>query len=544
MKPEQEFLHEMFYKDCLDTSFNNQPIRIQYIDIETEISDIFVRPKDATNRINMITIYDSLTEKFYTWSLEHSEIDFKEEPLCNYPKDKFVFFEFANNESRLLEHFLDWIENNYADVSYGWNTKFYDWPYIVRRIENVLGKNQAKRLSPVGKYSIKEIHQMGNNNIDPDIEVDIAGLFIADGLVLYRDKFLIAPALDGGYNLSNVGEHEKLGRKIEYEGTLKDLYVTDWRRFYEYNVRDVDLVVKLEDKCKLVNLVRKVTSRGLCPYWTIYTSISYLTGSLVAFSRDQMGTIFQSYLNKPNIKEEYEGAFVFPPVQGVYRGGIATIDFNSLYPSSIRASNMSIETYGRSVGLKYSDFGAFVGKMHETDSNGNTESGMQYEGFAGGYVNKEIKVANMTGKMDFSGRVIGTVQPKSEEGDNLRLDGNATLNFNNGTETLSLAFDNWYDVKIEKNGTQGDIHFTNGDVITNDEYKFAAGNELKTDNFINGNYEGKVVEDGVSHYGKIDINYYGNADKPTEATGVLQYVEHLQTGGGVRANMAFGGTRQ
>jgi DNA polymerase elongation subunit (family B) len=58
-----------------------------------------------------------------------------------------------------------------------------------------------------------------------------------------------------------------------------------------------------------------------------------------------MGTIFQSYLNKPNIKEEYEGAFVFPPVQGVYRGGIATIDFNSLYPSSIRAGNMSIETY-------------------------------------------------------------------------------------------------------------------------------------------------------------------------------------------------------
>jgi SAM-dependent methyltransferase len=110
MKPEQEFLHEMFYKDCLDTVFNNQPVRIQYIDIETEISDVFVRAKDATNRINMITIYDSLTEKFYTWSLEHSEIDFREEPLCNYPKDKFVFFEFANNESRLLEHFLDWIE--------------------------------------------------------------------------------------------------------------------------------------------------------------------------------------------------------------------------------------------------------------------------------------------------------------------------------------------------------------------------------------------------------------------------------------------------
>lgn len=206
----------------------------------------------------------------------------------------------------------------------------------------------------------------------------------------------------------------------------------------------------------------------------------------------------------------------------------------------ILEGNMAIETYGRNVGLKYSDFGAFVGERRETDSNGHTESGMQYEGFAGGYVNKEVNIANMTGKMDFSGRVIGTVQPKSEEGDNLRLDGAATLNFDNGAETLSFAFDNWYDVKIEKTGDQGDIHFTNGDVITNDEYKFAAGNELKTDNFLNGNYEGKVVDKSTSHYGKIDINYYGNNDKPVEATGILQYVEHLQQGGGVRANMAFG----
>ena len=113
-----------------------------------------------------------------------------------------------------------------------------------------------------------------------------------------------------------------------------------------------------------------------------------------------------------------------------------------------------------------------------------------------------------------------------------------------GLEFRDLVVYNWYDVRIEKTGDQGDIHFTNGDVITNDEYKFAAGNELKTDNFLNGNYEGKVVEDGVDHYGKIDINYYGNNDKPVEATGILQYVEKRPTGDGVRANMAFGVAKQ
>lgn len=347
MKPEQEFLQEMFYKDCLDENFNTQPLRMQFIDIETEVSDVFVKPNDATNRINMITIYDSLTEKFYTWSLQKTTIDFKEEPLCNYSKDKFVLFDdFNDNEMALLEHFINWIEGNYADVSTGWNIRSYDWPYLVRRIENTLGKTQAARLSPVGKYRIKEVnHDNARADVGAEIEVDISGLFIADGLVLYRDKFLMAPALDGGYNLSNVGEHEELGKKIQYEGTLKDLYVKDWRRFYEYNVRDVDLCAKIIDKTKLVVLARKVAGRGLCPYSTIYTSISYLTGSIVAFSRDQMGKVFQSYLNKPNVKEEYEGAFVFPPVQGVYRDGIACVDFNSLYPSSIRASNMSIETY-------------------------------------------------------------------------------------------------------------------------------------------------------------------------------------------------------
>lgn len=198
----------------------------------------------------------------------------------------------------------------------------------------------------------------------------------------------------------------------------------------------------------------------------------------------------------------------------------------------ILEGNVAIETYGRNVGLKYSDFGAFVGVINGDATN---------EGFAGGYTTKEVKdISKISGEMNFVGRVVGTVQPKSEDGDGLPLGGVATLNFNNGTETLSLAFDNWYDVRIEKTGDQGDIHFTNGDVITNDEYKFAAGNELTTENFLNGNYEGKVVDKSTSHYGKIDINYYGNNDKPVEATGILQYVEHLQQGGGVRANMAFG----
>lgn len=125
-------------------------------------------------------------------------------------------------------------------------------PYLTRRIENVLGKEAAKRLSPVGRYFIKEVnHANKRADAGADIDVAIAGLFNADCLTLYRDKFMVAKP-DGGFSLDNIGEHEGLGHKIHYQGTLRDLYTRDYQRFYEYNVRDVDLLKRIDDKCKLV----------------------------------------------------------------------------------------------------------------------------------------------------------------------------------------------------------------------------------------------------------------------------------------------------
>ena len=345
-KPEQEFLHKLFDEDSFDGSFNKQPLRIHYLDIETEMSERFEKPVDARNRINMITVYDSTTEKFYTWSLEHAKLDFNEEPLCNYSKDKFVLFEFHDDETALLEHFISWVEDNMCDVVYGWNIRQYDIPYIIRRVENVLGKTEAKRLSPVGRYFIKEVnHDNSRAAVDADIEVVIPGIFVADGLVLYRDKFMISHP-DGGYSLDNIGEVEGCGNKIHYDGTLKDLYTKDWQKFYEYNVRDVDLAKRIDDKCKLISQARTVTSCGLSDYNQIYGSISYLINSVSTFAKVHLnGKIFNSYLAEKQNFPQFEGAYVFPTIPGVYRGGIGTIDFASLYPSIIRAINISPETY-------------------------------------------------------------------------------------------------------------------------------------------------------------------------------------------------------
>ena len=370
LKPEQEALHYLFDSIVLTDNFNKQFLRTFFLDIETEISDQFMKPAQAENRINMITIFDTLTQKFYTWSLDHAEISFKEEPLKNEPIDKFVFFEFSNDETKMLDHFVTWWENNYPDVVAGWNSQAYDIPYIVRRLENVLGKSDTARLSPANKYFIKQVnHDNERSNVEAEIEVDIHGIFNADILVLYRDKFHVRAALDGGYNLSNVGEVEKLGRKIEYNGTLKDLYLKDYQKFYEYNVRDVDLLKRIEDKCSLIPLARQICGFGLTNYGAIYSSISYLIGSLISFAKTEMGgKVFNSYLAKRHEFSGFEGAYVFPAMKSVVRGGVACIDFASLYPSTIRAVNASPETFvGKVIAYRRDDTGNITCNINNDD---------------------------------------------------------------------------------------------------------------------------------------------------------------------------------
>ena len=357
ISPEKEFLHKMFDKVALDPTFNTQPIRTQCIDIETEMSQQFEYPKTARNKINMITVYDSLTRKYYTWTTGDCEVDFKEEPLDKMPKDDFVLFKFYGNEPGMLNHFIDWFEENTPSVITGWNIQGYDIPYIINRIERVLGNSDnigtdrlsriTKRLSPVGQVRIRQNNlQNERANKQAEILADIKGIFICDSLILYRDKFKIKNPLDGGHGLSNVGEAECLGKKIEYEGNLKELYEKNFQKFYEYNVRDVDLARKIEDKCKMGQLARMITSFGLSDYNSIYSSIGYLIGSLQMFSRTEMNDlVFPSYKAGKEEGESYEGAFVFEPIPGLYKDGIAVVDYNSLYPSTIRACNISPETY-------------------------------------------------------------------------------------------------------------------------------------------------------------------------------------------------------
>ena len=343
--PEDEFMQQVFWKEAQEESFNKGFQRIFYIDIETEISETSLMPFKALDRINMITIFDNKTDKFYTWSLQKAKL---------VEDGRHVLYDdFKDDEKELLKHFLGFWVTNYPDVVCGWNSWWYDMPYIVRRIENVLGKAQARYISPLEDYIIvhekdpKKRDDKGRPVEKEEIDhIDIKGMFQADALVLYRDKFGVKQALAGGYGLSNVGLAEGLGSKVSYETTLKDLYNQDWQKFYEYNVRDVDLLVDIERKCGLINLARTVAGCGLANYDLIYQSTGYLVPTINIFAlKHREGMVFNTYANNFVKKVPYEGAWVIPPTPGRYSYGTATDDYNSLYPSGMRMMNLSIETY-------------------------------------------------------------------------------------------------------------------------------------------------------------------------------------------------------
>lgn len=379
-KPENEFLHMVFDDVALNEDFNTQKQRIFFYDIETEIGDTFEYAKTANQRINAFTIYDTLTEKYYIWSLQKVNLDFSDEydengnivnecRLKDVPKEKFEVFDFFNdNEARMFVHFLDWWEHNYPDVLCGFNSQSFDDVYLINRIERVLGNPEnvdngstrlsrvTKRLSPVGKVSIRENNvndERANKGAEQISNID--GIFQADMLILFRDKFKIDQPLDGGNSLDNIGEVKCGIHKIHYKNihakghpvvqSLKELYEKDWDRFIKYNVMDVEVLKTVEDVVKTIPLARTIVCAGLCNYDTIYSSISYLIGSLAMFSKTQMKKTMVSFQQKKPTAIAYEGAYVFPPTPNLYNGGVACVDFNSLYPNSIIAGNMSVETY-------------------------------------------------------------------------------------------------------------------------------------------------------------------------------------------------------
>jgi len=323
--PAQQFLVDRYWTTNNDDTFTQHPIKVCFVDIETYSPDAFPVPEIASDTINVITVYDNIQDKFYSWGLGEYKV-----------KDADVEYVNCSSERELLVNFIDYIKSDYPDILSGWNSEFFDIPYLINRINKVVGEEAAAQLSPVSTvYSREMVSQFGKYNV----RWHIKGMSCVDYLDVYK-KFSLG--LRESYKLDSIAEHELGEKKVDYGSTnLASLSVDNWDLFVDYNIQDVRLLVKMEQKLQYLELLRMLAYTGCTQFENAMGTLNVITGASVIQAR-KVGRIVPTFIKK-NDGKKYEGAYVGEPVRG-FQDQIVSFDLNSLYPSIMISLNLSPET--------------------------------------------------------------------------------------------------------------------------------------------------------------------------------------------------------
>ena len=307
-----------------EIKFDKEHIRVFSIDIETATEEGFPNLSQANEEILLITIKDNAHKQIVTFGTR----DF----VSDRPDAKYIK---STNEELMLKTFVDFWQRNCPDVITGWNINGFDIPYLVNRLYRVCGENWVNKLSPWEQVREKDIYANGQN-IKGYV---FTGISTLDYLDLYK-KFTYQN--QESYRLDYIAQVELGEKKLEnpYDN-FKDFYTQDWNKFVKYNIHDVELVDKLEDKMKLIELAFTMAYNAKINYEDVFSPVRMWDVIIYNYLRDRNIVI---PMKEDNTKSaEFEGAYVKDPLVGPHRY-IASFDLNSLYPHLIMQYNMSPET--------------------------------------------------------------------------------------------------------------------------------------------------------------------------------------------------------
>jgi DNA polymerase elongation subunit (family B) len=310
-----------------EIKFDTGKIKLTTLDIEVKSENGFPDVESAAEEVLLITIQDYATKQIRTWG---------QGPFNN--KQQNVKYRSFSSEYDLLTDFINWwmMEQNTPEVVTGWNIELYDIPYLVRRLDRVLGEKLMKRMSPWGLVTERETYIAGRKHIS----YDVGGITQLDYLQLYK-KFTYKA--QESYRLDYIASVELGQKKLDHSefDTFKDFYTHGWQKFVEYNIIDVELVDRMEDKMKLIELAVTMAYDAKANYADVFSQVR------------MWDTIIYNYLKDRNIvippKErsdkdsKYAGAYVKEPIPGKY-DWVVSFDLNSLYPHLIMQYNISPET--------------------------------------------------------------------------------------------------------------------------------------------------------------------------------------------------------
>jgi DNA polymerase elongation subunit (family B) len=312
-------------KNPTEVEYDFTQLNIMSLDIETTSENGFPSVEEAREEILCITVKDFGSKNIITWGcgeFENSRTD--------------VQYIYCKNEQELLGKFLDYWVQKTPDVITGWNVKHFDIPFICRRIDRVLSHKHMKALSPWNLVYEREIFIKGQKKL----YYDILGVATLDYYDLYQ-KFTYTN--QESYRLDHIAFVELGANKLDHSEfeNFQDFYRSNWQKFIEYNIHDVELVDMLEDKMKLIELAVTMAYDAKVNFEDVFYQVR------------MWDSIIYDALTKENIvippksdstkDQQYAGAYVKEPIPGIY-DWVVNFDLNSLYPHLIMQYNISPET--------------------------------------------------------------------------------------------------------------------------------------------------------------------------------------------------------
>jgi DNA polymerase elongation subunit (family B) len=338
LRAEQQFLLDL-YKDK-EYDWTKLPFKTFIIDIEVYSPHEFPEADEAKHPINVVTIYDNISETFNVWGLNPYDKSTLEKSLgennATLLDPKKIVYTHCKSERELLEKFLSYWRKDYPDAIIGWNIEGFDIPYIINRIGYILGDEEVKTLSPVNKLYVKLVE---NAKFGKELNKwFIRGITLLDYMDLYKT---FSRGEQGSYSLNNIAKAEEVGSKLEFEGELHKLADQNWDHFVNYNIHDVNLVKLLDDKLHYLTIARFLAYKGFAKIEDSLGKIMIVTGAMCK-EANKMGKIIPTF-PPANVQEDYVGGYVREPQRGLQEA-VVSFDANSLYPNTIITLNLSPET--------------------------------------------------------------------------------------------------------------------------------------------------------------------------------------------------------
>ena len=274
--------------------------RLWYIDIEVNSDNGFPVPEKAENEVDMITIYDSYNQMYYSIVVTGKEDMVK--------KDGWFILQVKKEEDlfTLLSGLYDKFN---PDIITGWNVIDFDIKYL---------RNRSKKK---GYTDINFVHS------------DIFDMYEA-----YK-YFFSAPS----NKLKDVAVHEGIVDKDD----VKKYDKVDKSKLDEYllyNKKDVELVLKIDEKLGLVNFTLDLKKYAGVPSLQDTLKYSVLVDTMFLRYAKDKGYVLPSV--SENNAKTYEGAIVLDPKPGLYEN-VAQFDMSRYYPNIVISFNLSPETYGK-----------------------------------------------------------------------------------------------------------------------------------------------------------------------------------------------------